>query len=152
MRPNDTWHREFGDDAQRWLKAVRADLLAWGFNSVGWVWVYVAINDQHHRHSRSFTPEEYRWLNMPYRHLLPLIESHQWEIETRLLKIDSPEIAERCDSVARDRRKVPPRGRERLAALTIACDWNASGSRHGEVTASRIVDSHQHPGRPRSYW
>ena len=72
MRPNDTWHREFGDDAQRWLKAVRADLLAWGFNSVGWVWVYVAINDQHHRHFRSFTPEEYRWLNMPYGHLLRL--------------------------------------------------------------------------------
>ena len=111
MRPNDTWHRKFGDDAQRWLKAVRADLLAWGFNSVGWIQEYAAINDQHHRHFRSFTPEEYRWLNMPYGHLLPLSESNQWEIETRLLKIDSPEIAEWCDSVARDRREVPPRAR-----------------------------------------
>ena len=104
---------------------MHADLLAWGFNSVGWVQEYVAINDQHHRHSRSPTPEESRWLNMPYGHLLPLIESNQWEIETRLPKIDNPEIAEWCDSVARDRRKVPLRGRERLAALTIACDWNS---------------------------
>ncbi|MBM3798301.1 MAG: hypothetical protein FJW31_30650 [Acidobacteria bacterium] len=81
---------------------MRADLLDWGFNTVGWVQEYVAINAQHHRHSRSFTPEEYRSLNMPYGHLLPFIESHQWEIETRLPKIDSPGFAEWCDYVARD--------------------------------------------------
>lgn len=102
LRSDDTWRREFGDDTRRWLKAVHADLLAWGFNSVGWVQEYVAINDQHHRHSRSFTPEEYRGLNMPYGHLLPFIESHQWEIETRLPKIDNPGFAEWCDYVARD--------------------------------------------------
>ena len=63
---------------------------------------YVSINHQHQRHSRSFTPEEYRWLGLPYCHLLPFIESHQWEIETRLPKIDSPGFAEWCDYVARD--------------------------------------------------
>jgi hypothetical protein len=102
LRSDDTWHREFGNDAQRWLKTVRADLLAWGFNSVGWVQEFVSISAQHHRHSRSFTPEEYRWLSMPYGHMLPFIESHQWEIETRLPKIDSPGFAEWCDYVARD--------------------------------------------------
>ncbi len=102
LRSDDAWHREFGDDAQRWLKTVRADLLDWGFNSVGWVQEFVSISDQHHRHSRSFTPEEYRWLNMPYGHMLPFIESHQWEIETRLPKIDSPGFADWCDYVARD--------------------------------------------------
>jgi len=102
LRTDDTWRREFGNDTERWLKTVRTDLQSWGFNSVGWVQEYVSISDQHHRHSRSFTPEEYRWLNMPYGHLLPFIESHQWEIETRLPKIDSPGFAEWCDYVARD--------------------------------------------------
>jgi hypothetical protein len=39
---------------------------------------------------------------MPYCHLLPFIESHQWEIETRLPKIGSAGFAEWCDYVARD--------------------------------------------------
>lgn len=102
LRSTEVWHREFGDDQRRWLRSVRSDLQAWGFNTVGWVQEYVVINDQHHRHSRTFTPEEYRWLEMPYCHLLPFIESHQWEIETRLPKIDSPGFADWCDYVARD--------------------------------------------------
>jgi hypothetical protein len=102
LRSDETWRRDFGDDVERWLKAVRTDLLAWGFNSVGWVQEFVSISSQHHRHSRSFTPEEYRELNLPYGHLLPFIESHQWEIETRLPKLDHPGFAEWCDYVARD--------------------------------------------------
>jgi len=102
LRSGEVWQREFGNDIQRWLERVRRDLLDWGFNSAGWVQEYVAINDQHHRHSRSFTPEEYRWLALPYCHLLPFIESHGWEIETRLPRIDSAGFAEWCDYVARD--------------------------------------------------
>ena len=77
LRSTGVWQREFGDDMQRWLRSVREDLHAWGFNTAVWVQEYVVINEQHHRHSRSFTPEEYRWLKMPYCHLLPFIESHQ---------------------------------------------------------------------------
>lgn len=102
LRSGETWDREFGGDMRRWLRGVRGDLTAWGFNTAGWVQEYVVINDQHHRHSRSFTPDEYRWLDFPYCHLLPFIESHGWEIETRLPKIDSPGFAEWCDYVARD--------------------------------------------------
>ena len=102
LRFDETWQREFRDDARRWAQAVGRDLVSWGFNSIGWVQEYVVINDQHHRHSRSFTPEEYRWVRLPFCHLLPFIESHGWEIETRLPKIDSPGFAEWCDYVARD--------------------------------------------------
>ncbi|MBM3725536.1 MAG: agarase [Acidobacteria bacterium] len=102
LRLTAAWQEEFGGDLRRWLRGVRRDLEAWGFNAVGWVQEYVVINDQHHRHSRSFTPEEYGWLEFPYFHLLPFIESHGWEIETRLPKVDSPGFAEWCDYVARD--------------------------------------------------
>jgi len=102
LRSDETWEREFGNDTERWLRFVHEDLVSWGFNSVGWTQEYVVINSQHQRHSRSFTPEEYRQLDLPYGHLLPFIESHQWEIETRLPKIDSKEFAEWCDYVARD--------------------------------------------------
>lgn len=72
------------------------------FNTLGWNQEVVTINDENHRHSRSFTFEEYQWLDMPYCHLLPFIESHQWEIETHLPDIRSKGFAEWCDYVARD--------------------------------------------------
>lgn len=56
-----------------------------------------------HRHSRSFTYEEYQWLDMPYFTLLPFIESHQWEWETKLPNIKSKAFEEWCDYVARDK-------------------------------------------------
>ena len=65
LRADATWDREFGDDVRRWLRLVHDDLLAWGFNTAGWVQEVVVLNEQHHRHSRSFTPEEYRWLGLP---------------------------------------------------------------------------------------
>lgn len=102
LRSSRIWETEFGGDMRRWLHSVRNDLLRWGFNTAGWVQEYVVINGQHHRHSRSFTPEEYRWLDLPYGHLLPFLESHQWEIETRLPDLDSTGFAEWCDWVARD--------------------------------------------------
>jgi hypothetical protein len=81
---------------------VRTDLQGWGFNTLGWNQEVVTINPQNHRHSRSFTFEEYQWLDMPYCHMLPFIESHQWEIETRLPDIRSKGFAEWADYVARD--------------------------------------------------
>lgn len=102
LRSVDTWDREFADDIGRWLRFVRDDLVGWGFNTVGWVQELVVGNDQHQRHSRSFTPEEYDQLGLPYCHMLPFVESHQWEIETRLPRIDSKGFAEWCDYVARD--------------------------------------------------
>jgi len=98
----DVWNEEFGNSMQRWLKTVREDLTEWGFNSLGWNQEAVIWNDQNRSHSRSFTFEEYQWLEMPHCHLLPFIESHQWEVKTRLPDLRSKGFADWCDYVARD--------------------------------------------------
>ena len=105
------WHRKFDNSMQKWLPEVRKDLLEWNFNTLGWNQEVVTINDQNHKHSRSFTFEEYQWLDMPYCHMLPFIESHQWEIETRLPDVRSKGFAEWAEYVARthcDRLKDDP--------------------------------------------
>jgi hypothetical protein len=96
------WEEKYNNSMQQWLQTVRTDLQGWGFNTLGWNQEVVTINPQNHRHSRSFTFEEYQWLDMPYCHMLPFIESHQWEIETRLPDIRSKGFAEWADYVARD--------------------------------------------------
>lgn len=104
----DVWQTRFGNSERRFIEeGVRPDLLDWGFNCVGWNQEVVIRGTTLteggilHRHSRSWTPEEYRWLGLPYCHLLPFIESHQWEFESRLPDIRSVEFAEWCDYVAR---------------------------------------------------
>jgi hypothetical protein len=96
------WQEKYGNSTERWLKeSVRPDLLAWGFNSVGWTQEVVIRGDTIHRHSPSFTYEEYQWLDLPYCHLLPFAETHQWDNEVRLPDFQSPDFAEWCDYVAR---------------------------------------------------
>lgn len=97
------WEDKYENSMEQWLPKVKDDLTHWGFNCVGWEQEVVIIDPQMHRHSRTFTYEEYQWLDMPYFTLLPFIESHQWEWETRLPDITSRAFAEWCDYVARDR-------------------------------------------------
>lgn len=98
----DVWQKKYGNRTERWLKeAVRRDLLGWGFNSVGWTQEVVARGDLIHRHSPSLAFEEYQWLDMPYCHLLPFAETHQWENETRHPDFFSQDFADWCDYVAR---------------------------------------------------
>lgn len=101
-RSNNIWEEKYHNSMEQWLGHVKQDLESWGFNTLGWNQEVVTINDQNHRHSRSFTFEEYQWLDMPYCHLLPFIDSHQWEVETRLPDIESKGFAEWCEYVARD--------------------------------------------------
>lgn len=96
------WEREFGNSQERWLHAVANDLRDWGFNTVGWTQEVVIITDGYHRHSRPFTYEEYQWVGMPYCHLLPFTEAHQWQVEVRQPDLMSPDFEEWCDYVARD--------------------------------------------------
>ena len=98
----DLWQRKFGNSMERWLKeAVRPDLLRWGFNSVGWVQEVVNRSRTNHRHSANFSYEEYQWLGLPYCHLLPFADFHQWEVETRHPDLFSQDFADWCDYVAR---------------------------------------------------
>lgn len=98
----DLWAREFHNSIEDWLKrSVRADLLRWGFNSVGWSQEVVTRGQTNHRHSPAFTFEEYHWLDLPYCHQLPFADFHQWEMETRNPSVFSGEFADWCDYVAR---------------------------------------------------
>jgi hypothetical protein len=96
------WREKYGASVERWLKeAVRPDLAAWGFNTVGWVQEVVTRGPTNHRHSRNFTFEEYQWLGVPYCHMLPFADFHQWEMETRHPDLSSRDFEDWCDYVAR---------------------------------------------------
>lgn len=96
------WAERYGNSQGRWLKeSVAPNLRRWGFNSVGWVQEVVTRGPTNHRHSRNFIFEEYQWLDMPYCHMLPFADFHQWEAETRLPDLASREFEDWCDYVAR---------------------------------------------------
>ncbi len=98
----DAWNRKYANSTERWLKqSVRPDLLAWGFNSAGWTQEVVVIRDTIHRHSPAFTFEEYQWLDLPYCHLLPFADTHQWDAEVKLPDFHSGDFEDWCDYVAR---------------------------------------------------
>ena len=93
------WREKYGGSTERWIReSVAPNLKQWGFNTVGWV---QEVTVRHWRHSRAFTQEEYSALEMPYCHLLPFTESHQWEQHTVHFDPRSSEWTEWCDYVAR---------------------------------------------------
>jgi hypothetical protein len=102
LENGELWREKYGNSMQRWLVAAGDDLRSWGFNTMGWNQELVSFSDYNANHSRAFTPEEYQWLGLPYGHLLPFIESHQWEAATRLPDLRSQGFADWCDYVARN--------------------------------------------------
>lgn len=95
----DIWKEKYGGSTIRWIEeSVAPNLKAWGFNSVGWA---QEVTVRQWRHSRSFTVDEYRALDMPYCHMLPFTESHQWEKHTVHFDFRSEDWKEWCDYVAR---------------------------------------------------
>jgi hypothetical protein len=97
------WHKRYGNSMEYWLKeSVRKNLRKWGFNTLGWNQEVVVRSETIRRHSRSFTPEEYKWLDMPYCHMLPFADFHQWDVETIYPDFYSKGFEEWCDYVARD--------------------------------------------------
>ena len=93
------WQKKYGGSTVRWIKeSVAPNLREWGFNTVGWV---QEVTVRQWRHSRPFTNDEYKALDMPYCHLLPFTESHQWEKHTKHYDFRSKDWKEWCDYVAR---------------------------------------------------
>ncbi|MEM9281070.1 MAG: agarase [Verrucomicrobiota bacterium] len=93
------WKEKYGGSTIRWIEqSVAPNLKSWGFNTVGWV---QEVTVREWRHSRAFTREEYEALDMPYCHLLPFMESHQWEKHTVHFDFRSEDWKEWCDYVAR---------------------------------------------------
>ncbi len=103
LASNGIWEEKYDNSMEKWLPKVKQDLNDWGFNCLGWEQEVVIITPEMHRHSRSFTFEEYQWLDMPYFNLLPVIESHQWEWETKLPNVTGKAFEEWCDYIARDK-------------------------------------------------
>ena len=94
------WRDKYQGSTIKWIKeSVVPNLKQWGFNTVGWV---QEVTVRQWRHSRSFTNDEYKALDMPYCHLLPFTEMHQWEQHTTHFDFFSTEWKEWCDYVARD--------------------------------------------------
>ena len=95
----DIWRDRYEGSTIRWIEeSVAPNLREWGFNTVGWV---QEVTVRQWQHSRAFTVDEYRALDMPYCHLLPFIESHQWEKHTVHYDFHSDDWKEWCDYVAR---------------------------------------------------
>ena len=93
------WREKYGGSTLRWIEeSVVPNLKSWGFNSVGWV---QEVTVRQWQHSRSYTIDEYRALKMPYCHMLPFTESHQWEKHTVHFDFRSDDWKEWCDYVAR---------------------------------------------------
>jgi hypothetical protein len=93
------WDEKYENDNLQWIrKSVAPNLKSWGFNSVGWV---QEVSVRKHAHTPGFTLEEYRALDMPYCHLLPFIETHQWNQWHRNADLFSQEFEDWCDYVAR---------------------------------------------------
>ncbi len=96
----DLWREKYGGSTIKWIRdSVAPNLKEWGFNSIGWV---QEVTVRQWRHSRAFTVDEYRALDMPYCHLLPFTESHQWEKHTVNYDFRSQDWKDWCDYVARD--------------------------------------------------
>lgn len=96
----DLWREKYNGSAIEWIKeSVAPNLKEWGFNSIGWV---QEVTVRQWAHSRAFTVDEYRALDMPYCHLLPFTESHQWEKHTVNYDFRSQDWKDWCDYVARD--------------------------------------------------
>ncbi len=93
------WREKYGGSTLRWIKkSVAPNLKKWGFNTVGWV---QEVTVRKWQHSRDFTIDEYRALDMPFCHLLPFTESHQWEKHTVHYDFRSEDWKEWVDYVAR---------------------------------------------------
>ncbi len=93
------WKEKYGGSTTRWIReSVVPNLKSWGFNTVGWV---QEVTVRKWRHSRPFTNDEYRALDMPYCHLLPFTESHQWEQHTRHFDFTGSQWSDWADYVAR---------------------------------------------------
>ncbi len=93
------WREKYKGSTITWLKeSVRINMQKWGFNTLGWE---QEVTVRQWRHSRSFTYDEYQALDMPYCHMLPFTETHQWEQHTRHFDFFDPAWIEWCDYVAR---------------------------------------------------
>ena len=93
------WRNKYRSSTQAWItESVVPNLKQWGFNSVGWT---QEVTIRNYPHSSGFSAADYKTLDMPYCHLLPFTESHQWDKFSQHYDYFSSDWEEWCDYVAR---------------------------------------------------
>lgn len=93
------WDEKYHGSTIEWIqKSVKPHLEGWGFNTVGWE---QEVTVKQWQHSRPFTIDELKALDMPYCRMLPFTEMHQWEKHTVHYDFFSEDWIEWCDYVAR---------------------------------------------------
>ncbi|MEM9721584.1 MAG: agarase [Bacteroidota bacterium] len=93
------WEEKYNGSTIEWLKkSVKPNLEKWGFNTMGWE---QEVTVKKWQHSRSFTVDELKALDMPYCRMLPFIEAHQWEKHTVHYDFFSEDWIAWCEYVAR---------------------------------------------------
>ncbi len=96
----DLWFGRYGGERERWIReGVVRDLVAWGFNTVGWT--QEVVTPEERRHSPSWTPADYRAAKMPYCHLLPFARIARYDPHPVYDDVESEEFAVWCDFLAR---------------------------------------------------
>ena len=93
------WEKKYNSSNLKWLeKSVKPNLEQWGFNTMGWE---QEVTVKQWQHSRTFTNDELKALDMAYCRMLPFTESHQWEKNTKHYDFFSEQWIEWVDYVAR---------------------------------------------------
>ena len=93
------WEDKYHGSTTEWLReSVVKNLKEWGFNTIGWE---QEVTVRHWQHSRPFTNDELKVIDMPYCRMLPFNESHQWEKHTVHYDFYSEDWIEWCEYVAR---------------------------------------------------
>jgi len=96
------WKEKYDGDPIKWItESVVPYLKKWGFNTIGWVQEVVVIKHGMHRHSNSWNAPQYKAANMPYCHMVPVADVHQWDVETLRPDVFSSGFEDWCDFVAR---------------------------------------------------
>jgi hypothetical protein len=96
------WIDSYENSQEKWLQSVSSNLTEWGFNTVGWVQEVINRGNTTNRHSRNFMFEEYQWLDMPYCHMLPFADFHQWDAVNINPDFFTTEFEDWCDYIARE--------------------------------------------------
>jgi len=79
----------------------------------------------------TFTLNEYQALNMPYCHMLPFTQSHQWEKHTKHFDFMSKDWEQWCEHVARAHCAAMSEDRNLIGYFFSDCPtWNHSFDRN----------------------
>ncbi len=96
------WRDKYGADIFRWIReGIRPDLTRWGFNTIGWVQEVVVISHELRRHNENWSVNHYQAAEMPYCHMIPFAETHQWNVNTLRPNVFLKGFEDWCDFAAR---------------------------------------------------